>query len=69
MGGAVELSRPPIGEAFAFRVQEDRNAALFIGEAQLRAGVIAEVVFGQIAVQVLLAAVLIDALHAALEDR
>ena len=71
MGSSVELRGPPIGKAlaFAFGVGEDRIAALFIGEAGLRAGVVAEVIFREITVKGLLAAVLVDAFHAALEDR
>ena len=40
-----------------------------VGEAQLDPMVVAEIELGEVAVEVLLAAVLVDAAHAALEDR
>lgn len=61
MGGAVELNSPPIGEAIAFRVAHDVGGALLIIGAQRDAMAKANVKFGEIAVQILLAAVLTGA--------
>ena len=57
--------RPPIGQALASDPLKGFVGAIRVG---LGAGVIAEVKLAQIAGQVLLGAMLIDATHPALED-
>ena len=64
--GATNCS---IGQALANDTLERLYGAGFIVHAQRDAVVIAEIIFAQIAVKVLFIAMLIDALHAALEDR
>lgn len=61
--------RPPIGEALAFDLFEDVARALLVVDAEADAVVVAEIEFRDVAVRMVLAAVLIDALHSALEDR
>src|SRR5262245_33091044 len=63
------LVRPSIGEALADNAFGRDLGAHEIVVTERSARVVAEVVFRQIAVKVLLAAMLVDALHAALEDR
>jgi len=57
-----------IGEALAFTGAYRRYGAGFIAPAQRLPMIEAEIKFRQIAMQVFLAAMLINALHAALED-
>lgn len=57
-----------VGEALASDTLQGGVEAHRIAHAKLRAIAVAEVKFRKIAVQVLLAAMLIDAAHAALED-
>ena len=58
-----------IGQALA-RDALDRNfRAVGIAVAEPDAVIVAEIIFRQVAMQMLLFAVLIDALHAAFEDR
>lgn len=45
------------------------QSAVGVGESQLRADAVAEIGFAHVALHVVLAAVLIDTLYAALEDR
>src|SRR5689334_22152101 len=61
--------RPSIGQPLALGALDRLLGALAVFDAECLAHVVAELEFGQIAVQVLLAAVLIDALHPALENR
>jgi hypothetical protein len=58
-----------IGEPLAFHALQKTLCAVLIVYAKRDAVVIAEVEFSKVAVQVIVSAVLIDALHAALEDR
>ena len=60
---------PPIGEALASSLSDDLGGALGIFDAQARAVVIAEIELSEIAMQMSFAAMLVHALHAALEDR
>lgn len=60
--------RPPIGKALAFRVLDDQGGALSVIYPVGSAVAVAESELCGVAVQVLLSAVLIVALHAALED-
>ncbi len=61
--------RPPISEALADDARQGGNGTVGIAAAERGAVVVAELIFRQIAVQVPFGAVLVDALHAALEDR
>ena len=63
------LTSPPIGQAFAFRALNGDLGAGRIVVAEADAVRVAKIELGQIAVQMLLAAMLVDAFHAALEDR
>jgi len=58
-----------IRQALALTGLNGRNGAGFIINAQRLAMVIAEIKFGQIAMQMLLAAMLVHAAHTALENR
>lgn len=62
-------TNPAIGEPLAADALQGIIAAHDVIDAELRAGVVAEVEFREVAVQVLLSAVLVDVFHAALEDR
>lgn len=62
------LVRPCVGQALANDALQALDGALAVIHAQSRALFIAELKFSQIAVLVLFAAVLVNALHAALED-
>lgn len=66
---ALRSSRPPIGEALADDAAKGIPGAVLIVATQRNSVVIAELELAYVAVQVLLLAVLIDALHAALKDR
>src|SRR5690606_3596341 len=57
-----------IGKTLADDALQQPVGALGVFDTKSRPVVIAELVFGQIAVQMLFVTVLIDALHAALED-
>ena len=59
----------PIGEPLADDALNGARGTLYVIYAQPDAVAIAEIELRQIAVQMLLAAMLVDALHAALEDR
>ena len=63
------LVRPAVGEALAHDALEAFRGAFTSLIAKRNAVVVAEIKLGQIAVQCFFAAMLIDALHAALEDR
>ena len=58
-----------IGESLAIRSLQCQRCALLIVNTQRDAVVVAELELGHVAVEVLLAAMLVIALHAALEDR
>jgi len=58
-----------IHQALAFDALHGLDGAVNVAVAEFDAVIVAEVKFREVAVQVLLAAVLIDAAHAALEDR
>ena len=60
------LVRPQIGEAFAFDAFQRLDPALFVADLAI---VIAEIKLSQRAMQMSFAAMLVDAPHAALEDR
>jgi hypothetical protein len=64
--GAVRLF---IGEPLALGALHSNGGSLRIVDAEPKAVGIPKVELGQVAVQVLLAAVLVHAFHAALEDR
>ncbi len=61
--------RPPIGKPLAFDARHSAVSALSIVHAKCNAVAVPEVELGKVAVKVLLPAMLIDALHSALEDR
>src|SRR3954471_16617710 len=61
--------RPPIRQPLALHAEKGCLGALAIVHTQRDAVVVAELELGHVAVQVLLVAVLVDALHPALEDR
>lgn len=63
------FTNPPIGEALAADALQGIVAAFNIANTKLSAIVVAEIELGEVAEQVLLSAVLVDAFHAALEDR
>src|SRR5579872_3903845 len=67
--GGVALVNPPISETLAGRALDRQRSALRVLNSKSRAVGIAEIKFVQIALQMLLPAMLVDALHAALEDR
>src|SRR3954447_13082612 len=60
--------RPPIHEPLAEAASDDHRRTLHILDAETHARVVPELEFGKVAVQVHLAAMLVDALHPALED-
>jgi hypothetical protein len=57
----------PVNEPLAFRAVDRAKGSFGFVETKLLAGVIAEVVLRKVALQVLLVAMLVDALHPALE--
>jgi hypothetical protein len=61
------LVRRPVGQSLAYNALERGNSALLVVYAQSDAIVIAEVELSDIAMQMLLAAVLVNVLYAALE--
>ena len=63
------VMRPSICEAFADNAFDRIFGALYVVNSTTNAIVIPKVEFSQVAVQVLFAAMLIDALHSALENR
>lgn len=60
--------RPPIREALAGSTFHGKGSTFAIVKAKLGAVIKTKIVFGEIAMQMLLAAMLIDAAHTALED-
>src|SRR5437899_1255287 len=58
-----------IGEPLALHAEQKNLGAVLIFDAERLAIAIAEIEFSKVAVQVIVPAMLIDALHAALEDR
>ena len=60
--------RPPIRETLASRTLHSKRGTFAIVEAKFNAVIETEIIFGKVAMQMLLAAVLINAAHAALED-
>ena len=60
--------RLPVGEPLVLCAFDSLYGAVGVVEAEADAAIVAEVVFSQVAVQMLLRAVLIDAAHTALED-
>ena len=60
---------PPIGEAFARDSAHDGIGALLVCKPKCHAIIIPEVKFTEIALQMILTHVVIDAIDAALEDR
>lgn len=67
-GASAWLRVPPIGEALPCSSLDREAGALGIIDPELDAVGIAEIELGEIAVKVLLAAMLIDASHSAFED-
>src|SRR4051812_28679136 len=66
--GTPHLVRLPIGQALADHAQQRRVSASRVVNAERHAVVVAELELREVAVKVLLTAVLVDTLHAALED-
>ena len=62
-------TRPPIGQALALDARKGLGGAVCIAGAKGGAVVVPEIELAKVAVQVLLAAMMIDALQAALEHR
>ena len=58
-----------ISNALAFAAANSKHGALLIIVTKRNAVIVPEIKFREIAVQMLLAAMLVHALHAALEDR
>src|SRR5437762_13175368 len=58
-----------IGEPLALHAEQKNLGAVLIFDAERLAIAIAEIEFSKVAVQVIVPAVLVDALHSALEDR
>src|SRR5687767_9934226 len=58
-----------IAEPLALAAHDRARGALLIGDTKRLAGVVPQVEFGNVAVQMMLAALLVHALHAALEHR
>jgi hypothetical protein len=69
LSGGLDPTNCSIGQALANRTEQDAISAVGIANAQADAVVIAEVEFSHVAAQVGLRAMLVDALHPALEDR
>jgi len=63
------LIRLPVHEALAFHASDRCERAVDVTDTERDTMIVPEIVFGQIAMQVLLFAMLIDAAHPALEDR
>jgi hypothetical protein len=59
----------PVREALAFRALQSRERPVAIVAPEPGAVIVAEIELGKVAVKVLLAAVLVHAGHAPLEDR
>jgi hypothetical protein len=59
----------PVQEALALHASDRRKSAINITDAERDSVVVAEIIFGQVPVQMLLSAVLLDAAHPAFEDR
>lgn len=66
--GVRLFTNPPIGKALAADLGQGSIATLNVAKVECDTVIVAEVKFRQIAVKVLLGAMLIDALHAAFED-
>src|SRR5687768_3473755 len=66
LGGAGRVS-PPVGEPLADHAQQRRVGTRQIIHSECNTMIVTEVELGQIAVEMLLSAVLVDTLHAALE--
>src|SRR5689334_8852701 len=60
--------RPPIHEPLAEAASDDHRRTLHILDAETHARVVSELELGKVAVQMHLAAMLVNAFHAALED-
>src|SRR4051794_7135572 len=60
--------RPPIHEPLAEAASDDHRRTLHILDAETHARVVSELELGKVAVQMHLAAMLVNALHATLED-
>ncbi len=58
-----------VGEPLAANAFDRGNGAIGVIEAKRNAVIVAMIIFGQVPMQMLFAAVLINALHAAFEDR
>ena len=65
----MRLIRLPIGKSFTDHGEQGRLCASIITPAKPDAVVIAEIELGKVAVEVPLGAMLVDALHPALEHR
>src|SRR5205809_429840 len=65
---ALVLIRPSIGEPLAFRSQQSRFGARIVIRAKRDSVVVAELELRHVTMQVLLVAMLINALHPALEQ-
>ncbi len=61
--------RPSIGEALTDSALGDSAGALDVADPERNPVAVAEIELGKVAVQVMLAAVLVDAAHPAFEDR
>lgn len=61
--------RPLIRETLASRVLNGLRRTFAIVKAELFSVIVTEVIFGKVAMQMLFAAMLINAAHTALEDR
>lgn len=67
--GGLLATSPPIGQALPFNPLHHAAHAFGIFDAHGRAVRVAKIELGKVAMNVLFAAVLVDAVHAALEDR
>src|SRR5262249_17537327 len=63
------FTNPPIGQTLSAGLKDDLGSALRVLDAEARAIVVTKIELGNVAMQVRFATVLIDALHAALENR
>jgi hypothetical protein len=66
--GVTGFTNPPIGKALAFDHGEQLVVAFGVGHLESRAAIVTEIELGKVTVQMGLAAMLIHANHAALED-
>lgn len=64
----MTLVKPPISQTLPDDPLKCTSGTLLVLNTKRRTVVVAEIKFGKVAVQVLLTAVLVDALHAARED-